>query len=240
MQPSYSLPRGWRAAALAVAGALATLFSGCAVPSEFDSARVGPFFTPANTLGEPSLGGMRRVVVLPIWSGDVAPPEAAAELDPAIVTALQREHRFEVVTLPREESRRRFRAEAMSSTGALPPELMAALKREYAADAVLFIDLTVYKPYRPLAIGFRAKLATIDAPRLVWTFDDVFSTEDAAVANSARNFFLGADRRGVPADLTPAVLQSPGKFASYAAAAMFSTLPPVIAPVTVVAPANTD
>lgn len=239
MNAFLSLLRRWRAAVLGVAGVLLGLFSGCSTPPEYDSARVGPFFTPTNVQAEPSLGGIRRVVVLPIWAGEVAAPEAAAELDPAIITALQREHRFEVVALPREESRRRFRAEALSSASALPPDLMSAIKREYAADAVLFIDLTVYRPYRPLAIGFRAKLATIDAPRLVWAFDDVFSTENPAVANSARNFFLGSDRQGVPADLTPAVLQSPGKFATYVAAAMFSTLPPVVAPVMVAPAANT-
>ena len=35
---------------------------------------------------------------------------------------------------------------------------------------------------------------------------------------------------GVPVDLTPGVLQSPVRFAGYAAAAMFATLPPVVAP----------
>lgn len=229
----------WRTASLAVAGFFLTLLAGCSTPPEYDSARTGPFFTPTNTHGEPSLGGMRRVVVMPIWAGDIAPPEAAAELDPAIMTALQREHRFELVAFPREESLRRFRSEALSSTSALPPDLMAMLKREYAADAVLFVDLTVYRAYRPLAIGFRAKLATIDSPRLIWTFDEVFSTENEAIANSARNFFLGSDRSGVPADLTPAVLQSPGRFATYAAAAMFSTLPPVVpAPVVLTAKTN--
>ena len=47
--------------------------------------------------------------------------------------------------------------------------------------------------------------------------------------NAARRHFL--DREGgVPADLTRTVLQSPTRFAEYAAASMFGTLPPVVAP----------
>jgi hypothetical protein len=206
-------------------------FSGCMTPSIDDPARLGPFFTPSNHVGEASLGGMRRVVVLPVCGGTLAPVETVAALDPVIIAALQQQHRFEVVTLTREQSRRHFRFEEISSVAALPHDFLSTLQREFAADGVLFIDITVFRPYRPIGLGLRAKLATLDSsPRLVWTFDNVFSADDPAVANSARKHFLGADRGGVPADLSPGVLQSPARFAEYAADAMFATLPPVTPP----------
>lgn len=212
---------------LACAALTTVLLGGCMQPGRYDPARTGPFFTPTNHVGEPSLGGIRRVVVLPVWSGEAAPSETAADLDPVVLASLQDQHRFEIVTLSREDSRRRFRFEAFSSAAALPADFLATLRREFAADAVLFVDVTVYRAYRPLALGLRAKLATADGTRLIWTFDNVFSAEVAAVANSARNHFLEADNR-VPADLTHGVLQSPSRFAAYASAAMFATLPPVI------------
>jgi hypothetical protein len=49
------------------------------------------------------------------------------------------------------------------------------------------------------------------------------------VANSARAHFIESDRGGVPADLTPSVLQSPSRFATYVASDMFSTLPAIFA-----------
>lgn len=204
--------------------------AGCMAPAFNDPARIGPFFVPENHVGEPTTGGLRRVVLLPIWTGALAPTETGASLDAVFAEALQRENRFEVVSLSREESLRRFRVEAVSAAAALPHDLLATLKREFAADAVLFVDVTAYNAYRPLALGLRAKLATLDQPRLVWSFDNVFSADDPTTANSARHFFLGRDRAGVPVDLTPAVLQSPGRFAAYAAAAMFATLPPVTLP----------
>lgn len=210
------------------AAAVLGLAGGCMHPGPHDAARLGPYYEPKNIMAEPNLGGLRRVVVLPVWSGNVAPAETAAELDLEVANALQRTHRFEVVHVSREDSLRRFRVESFSSASALPPDLFARLQREYAADGVLFVDVTVYKAYRPIAIGFRSKLASIDGQRLIWTFDNVFSSDDPAVANAARRHFLDSDQRGVPADLTHSVLQSPTRFAAYVTAAMFATLPPVL------------
>jgi hypothetical protein len=207
--------------------ALLAVFAGCAAVPLNDPARTGPFFTPENHAGEPSLGGLRRVVLLPVCGGTIAPPESAEALDPVFASELQKQNRFEVVALTRQEFRRQFGLEEISSTAALPREFMAVIRREYAADGVLFVDLTAYHSYRPLTLGIRAKLATVGDVRLVWTFDSIFAADNPAVANSARHYFLESDRSGVPADLTPVVLQSPSRFATYAAAAAFATLPPV-------------
>jgi len=204
--------------------------AGCTqIPLE-DPVRYGPFFQPRNVVGEAALGGLRRVVLLPVYAGTLASEETAAALDPIVAAALQRENRFEVVMLSRREALQRFQATAVDSAGALPPDFFPVLRREFAAEAVLFVDLTVHRAYRPLALGWRAKLAVLDGRRVIWAFDNVFSADDPTVANAARRHYLQADRGGIPADPTAAALQSPGRFAGYAAAAMFATLPPVVVP----------
>jgi len=229
--PSTRASRGRQLVRFALPVLLAGgFFAGCMQPAFNDSARIGPFFVPANHTGEPSLGGLHRVVVLPVYGGALAPAESLAAFDPVFIAALQQENRFEIVALSREDCRRKFHADEFSSAAALPHDFLATLRREFAADAVLFVDVTVFRAYRPIALGLRGKLATLDGTRLVWTFDNVFSADDPAVANSARQHYLGSDRGGVPADLSPGVLQSPTRFAGYAAAAMFATLPPVQAP----------
>lgn len=204
------------------------LLAGCMTPPYDDPARQGPFFYPSNHVGEAALpGNIRRIVLLPISGGEIAPASSTTSFDPVMVTALQQQNRFEVVAISRDACRRMFGVDEISSVSALPPNFMAEIAHEYAADAVMFIDVTVFRPYRPLAIGLRAKLATIRDVRLVWTFDNVFSASDPTVANSARHYLLQTSRRDVPTDMSPAVLQSPSNFAAYAADAMFSTLPPV-------------
>lgn len=220
---------------LLLAAAAATL-AGCNGVSAFDPALHGPFHVPTNHAGDPTLGAIRRVVVLPLAAGALAPVETAALLDPVLISALQGENRFEVVSLSREECRRRFQVAEVSSAAALPHGFLTRLRDDFAADAVLFVDLTVFSPYRPVVVGLRGKLAAIDGSRLVWTFDNVFAADDPAVANSVRRHFLTGDRGGVPVDLTPGVLQSPTRFAGYAAAAMFATLPPVAVPLAAAQP----
>lgn len=204
-----------------------SLLAGCQHSDLFDPARHGPFYMPRNHVGEFSLGTIRRVVLLPVHGGTLASGETVAALDASVVSALQQENRFEVVPVSRAECQQKFGVRDLASSSALPRGLLARLQEDYAADAVMFVDLTTFSPYRPLTVGFRAKLASIDGTRLVWTFDDVFSSEDPAVVNSVRRHYRTSDRGGIPVDLSPGVLQSPTRFAGYAAATMFSTLPPV-------------
>ena len=213
-------------------GAALLALAGCMHPPAHDSARTGPFHAAVNHAAEPHLpANLRRVVLLPLAGGSAADAESAAALSAVFAAELQKQNRFEVVTLTRDDMLRRFRRPEVLSTAALPHDLVAKLRRDLAVDGVMFVDLTVYKPYRPMMIGVRAKLATAgEDVRLLWAFDNVFSAADPTVANSARHHFINSDRGGVPADLTPGVMHSPSKFAEFVAAQAFSTLPPVYVP----------
>ena len=215
----------------AVAGLI--LLAGCAqlTAKKDDLTTKAPTFVPTNHGGDAKLpAGLRRVILMPVAGSDVASPESVAALDPVIVNALQLQNRFEIVPLSREECRRYFQTDEISSVSAIPANFMTVIRREYAADAVLFVDLTIYRAYHPLALGFRAKLATVANSHLAWTFDSVFSADDPTVADSAARYLSKRDQGGLPSDLSTVVLQSPVRFATYAAAAMFATLPPINAP----------
>jgi hypothetical protein len=183
-------------------------------------------FVPVNHRGDIRLPAeIQRVAVLPVHGGTVTEGESAGALDPVVVAGLQRQLRFEVVTISRDDCRALFGAESFGSTDALPHGMLEKIAAKYAVDAVLFTDLTVYHPYRPLAIGLRSKLATLQDVRLVWAFDEVFSAGDDAMITSVKEFYRKGDRTA-PVDATPAVLQSPARFGAVAADLMFRTLPP--------------
>lgn len=217
-----------RPAAVLAAACLALLAAGCAnLPARAGLVAGEPRHKPVNHLGEPWLPPeIRRVVLLPVHGGGAAEPETLALLDPVFAAALQRQMRFEVVPVSRVWCRRYFGQEEFSSAEALPHDFLAQLAREHAADAVLFVDLTVYRDYQPLTLGVRAKLAAVADRRLIWSCDEIFSAAEAAVANSAREQARTGDRADLPVSLSPSVLQSPSRFAAYVAAAVFDTLPP--------------
>jgi len=205
----------------------ALLAGGCLHPAITDASRQGPFFVPKNFVGDPRLpAAMHRVILLPIHGGEYAPPEAVEQLDSVFATALEKQMRFEVVTLGREECQASYGRPDVSSTAALPANFLQDLARKYGAQGVLFVDLTAYQPYRPLIMGVRAKLASISGQRLVWSFDEVFSASDPAIDNAVRHFYLNAGGGPMPLDMTSSALQSPARFGAYVAETTFRTLPP--------------
>ncbi len=213
-----SLPAWLSLAALAAGG--------CVHPPIDSPARRGPFFTPTNPVGVARLpASSHRVVLLPASGGEFAPPEATEALDSVFATALEQQMRFEVVTMPREEMQKSFGVPDIASSAALPSGFLEQIGRKYDAEAVMWVDITAYQGFPPITLGLRAKLALVSGHRLIWAFDQVVSATNPAVANSARRFYLGSDLDGIPVDLTPAALQSPSRFAAYAADAAFRTLP---------------
>ncbi len=222
---------------LLLLAALALGQSGCAqLPIKRDGAKAGPFFTPANvTSSAPRLpASIRRVLLLPVSADGLAIHEDNLNrIDAAFLTELNQAARFEVVTITRDELARVTGTRQLNSTSPLPPGFIDRLfniYNQYAADAVLFVDLTAYSPYPPLSLGVRARLAPIRESEILWAADVNFSAADPAVANSARRHALNLAKSSGPADLSHTILQNPTRFAAYAAAATFDTLPPRFAP----------
>jgi len=210
------------ATSLALAGCASTRGSGKAPEQPKPSAT----YHPRNFAGEKTLPeNLMRVVVLPVHGGDYAAPETCEYLDPIITTALEQQERFEVVTLSRQDCGKNYGTADLSSTDSLPADFLARLGSEYGAQAVLFVDVTAFAPYRPLTLGIRAKLASIADRRLIWSFDDVFCCLDPAVVTGLRRFYTRNSMAGAPVDLSSDDLISPRRFAAYAADAVFQTLP---------------
>ena len=204
----------------------AVLVAGCATAGKL-APQSASDFTPRNYVRDARLqASVRRVVLLPVHGSEFAPQEACETLDPTMATALQRQKRFEVVVFPREECLKLYGVPDLSSAAALPHDFLQTLGAKYGAQAVLFVDITAYQAYRPLTLGIRAKLAIVAERRLAWSIDEVFSTSDPAVVSGVRHFYGHNELGNVPFDLTSDDLQSPGRFAGYAADVAFRTLPP--------------
>jgi hypothetical protein len=185
-----------------------------------------PDYVPTNYGGVATFPtGLRRVLLLPSAGANVAPPESTAQLDPVFISALQRQQRFEVVTLDRNESRRSYGAQEFLSTAALPAGLLNRLAKDFAADAVLFVDITSFRAHRPLELGIRSKLVMLQSREIIWSFDEIFSLADPRIDASARRH-AKTSRTPVPVNLSANLSQSPTAFAAYVAETVFTTLPP--------------
>lgn len=203
------------------------LASGCAsTGSRHREAKHDTAFVPTNFTGVPRLPAtLRRVVLLPVGGAAGVSDETLASFDPIMAAELQRTARFEVVTADPAALIRLCDRPRLLSVDALPPGFLSMLAREYDAEAVMFVDITALSPYQPLALGLRAKLAATDGT-ILWAFDTLFATSDPAVAKAARSHDQEQHQSGDLGDVSYTVLRSPARFAAYAAAAAFATLPP--------------
>lgn len=190
-------------------------------------------FLPLNELdnsyqSSPVLPGeLRRVAVLPLtWEGaqtDLA--QGGGNLGPVLLAELLRTEKFEVVVVKAEDLRRQ--TGRMDWTGAeiLPADFFATLRRVYGCDAVLFSQLTTYRAYPPMAVGWRMKLVSADSRQILWAVDDLFDAQRSEVLGKARLFHGCAQWLFADAEQAWQVENSPRLFGQYSIAAALSTLP---------------
>lgn len=188
---------------------------------------VGAGYVPRNVYKPFATLGLRRVVILPPYAG-LANTERRQDLDRNFSTELSATGRFEVVPISRNELVALCGRDQVNSTEPLPPRLLAAIRNEYRAEAMMFVDITQDDPYRPITLGVRAKLvdARGEGMSTLWSCEEVFSSGNPAVANSARRYGIEEGRQAFPAPQDGSdVLLSPARFSRYAANAVFATLP---------------
>jgi hypothetical protein len=224
----FSVHSSFARAILAVLSLAALgLAGGCATTSSIiDPVTFGPFFKARNFTGVPRLPArLQRVVLLPVAGTPGTPIEALNSFDQVMLAELQHQARFEVVVADPVALTRLCGRQRLLSSEALPPDFLSVLGREYGADGVMFVDITGFSAYQPLVLGLRAKLASTNGT-ILWAFDTLFSTSDPAVANSARRHDRQRHPSSDPGDMSFTALRSPLRFADYAAATAFETLPP--------------
>jgi hypothetical protein len=181
--------------------------------------------------------GMRRLAVLPIYSNRPI-DDIQRDMDGIFRGELSKVVKYEIVQVPRGEMLQLTSNEAVSSSSMIPADVIKSLRQKHAADAVMFIDFTLFRPYRPIAIGVRAKIVDLRTMEVIWVADGILDTAEPDVATLATQFAgLGLNvpyiSPSIPkgqsretASGNQIILQSPRLFAGFVAHEAFSTLAP--------------
>jgi hypothetical protein len=170
---------------------------------------------------------LRRVGVLPISTGSAANDqvEGCAALGPVLVEQLIKTKRFEVVVIDPKLLCRATGRVNWTGNETLPPDFLVFLRQEYGCDGVLFAELTTYRGYAPLAIGWRFKLADARSGQIVWAADELFDAAEPSVYRAAQRF--AGVRFGWPLvhDDNWQAANSPRQFGRFSATTLLNTLP---------------
>ncbi|MBT3635993.1 MAG: hypothetical protein HN531_03570 [Opitutae bacterium] len=118
-----------------------------------------------------------------------------------------------------------FGIERVDSSKPLPENFLRKLEELTAANGVLFVDLDSYRPYRPLALGVRAKLVDLKSGEYMWAIDETFDSGHASVIAGANVFQKSSQVRAISSKTAGSTLHSPRIFSKYVASTCFSTMP---------------
>lgn len=183
-----------------------------------------PSFNPTNTYSVSSLPShIHRVVCLPIFSNDLE-WTTLEPINEAFQTEFIKTELFEVISLKRSKLIEIFDTPQFGSNGVFPADFIEKIKEQTQADALVLVDITHFRPYKPISIGVRAKLISLINNTLIWSFDCMFDAGDARVAIGAKRYQQRFLSQPYPLHESISILQSPRKFSHYVAFTTFQNL----------------
>ena len=165
----------------------------------------------------------RRVAVLPVVA-DTEAQDGVETLASVLRAELGRTRLFETVEVSAAHLERLTGKGSWSAEDRLPVKFFELLREEVGCDAVLFARLTQFRPYPPVAVGWRLKLVSASEPMTIWSVDEVLDARDASVANGARRYQLGTRPAFQDSD-SRSILLSPKEFGHYVTSTLLATLP---------------
>jgi hypothetical protein len=189
---------------------------------------------------------VKRVLMLPLAHAEAQTTLASGceTLSPVLQEELIKTKKFEVVMADPKTLQNATGRLNWTGTEILPTNFFSSLQRVYGCDAILFCELTAFRAYAPLTIGWRLKLVEVSTQKIIWAADVVFDASDPVVSKSAqefqklqqgtqekpKNLFKQAvaflNREPVPAADEPwKVLNSPRYFGQFSVIKLLLTLP---------------
>lgn len=169
---------------------------------------------------------INRVALLPIHHANAARGDEDT-IAAVVASELRRSGRFEVVVISHDELNRLLGVDALSIQERLPAPLLAYLQEHHGVNGLMQMDITEWRPYRPMVIGLKARLLDLDNREVIWAADERFDAGEARLTRALRSYSLHHLRQEFPARDTEAVLRTPARFLGFASHSLFNTLPPI-------------
>jgi hypothetical protein len=215
---------GWTTVLLAAC----TVLTGCMTPTT-QRGMFAADYQPGNVFARSSIlpAGLKRVAVMPLaceaQRSDLA--DGCEVLGPILDAELIKTEKFEVVSANPENLRNLTGRSNWTGTEALPADFFESLREAYGCDAVLFCQLTVFRAYEPLAVGWRMKLVDARTRLIIWASDEVFDAARPSVLGGASRFPWLEHKTLAEKSDDWSLRNSPRRFGQFSAVRVLATLP---------------
>lgn len=209
--------------------AMAMMMAACSTPLFVEDAVIGPSYKPSNvfTNSAPLPDSVHRVAVFPMTdSVGSSMGEAGREaMEPILRSELAKRKSFEWVAATPQQLTQWAGKPSINAEEQLPPQLLKQVRESLGCDAVLFVRLTNYQPYRPPVIGWSMKLVDCKDSRIWWAVDELFDAGNGPVANAARRYYQSEMHQAKPLSDSQSIFSSPRRFGQYTLDAVVATMP---------------
>ena len=189
---------------------------------------IGPFYTVGNVYMHPSglSDEIRRVAVLPLIPsrGNRDAERGISHTQPVFTEEFSRNRRLDLVTVTPNRLQRMFGRRAFYADEPLPFDFLQRLRTETGCQAVLFAELTTFRAYPPVALGWKLHLFDLESEELIWAVDEVFDGGTGPVANSMKRFIRQKHSTHGAAATELLVLDSPREMARFSLSEVIPTL----------------
>ena len=185
---------------------------------------IGIPYAPDNVYGVAELpSSLQRVLFVPL-KGEHIPKQEFVRLQEIFISELRRSERFSVVVADPN-----MQLTEPVKDGSLDVNKVSLLAGEYDVQAILELELTHYRAYKPMRLGVNARLFTLDPekPEVMWAIDSLFDAGHDSVALGARLHAKKYNQQVFPLSSSYSSLNVPSRFAAYVAFTTFSTLPEI-------------
>lgn len=130
---------------------------------------------------------IRRVLLLP-FEYNVDREAIIDEVTEAFAVELRKIGSFEVI-VPPENTTALIAEHGIWDKGSIHLSTLLTLRKNYDADAIVFGNITHYRPYEPMLLGVKVGMISTDTGDVVWSADGVFDSNENEVAELVKHYF---------------------------------------------------
>lgn len=130
---------------------------------------------------------IRRVLLLP-FEYTVDREAIIDEVTEAFAVELRKTGNFEVVA-PQENNATATTGHEIWIRGSITLNTLLTLRKKYEVDAIVFGNITHYRPYEPMLLGVKVGMISTDTGAVVWSADGVFDSNENEVAELVKRYF---------------------------------------------------
>lgn len=130
---------------------------------------------------------IHRVLVLP-FEYDVGREAIIDEVTEAFAVELRKLGSFEVI-FPTENRVTLTFDQKIWNSGTIDLDTVLTLRRRYDADAIIFGNITHYRPYEPILLGVKVGMISTETGLVIWSADGVFDSNENEVAELVKEYF---------------------------------------------------